>query len=315
MFRRRQSVRASGGAASGDRVVVLRDGRTLGYREYGDAGGFPVIALHGTPGSRLKYGGAHAGAVAKGLRILALDRWGYGLSCAKPAATLAGYGADAEELADRLGLGRFAVTGVSGGGPFAVAVAAKLKDRVAALALVSPVGVINGPSGRAVLSPFHAMCFQLAPRIPGLLGCSFLAYRAMLAAAPDVAMRIAVVKSAPADRALMRDKQMRAGMAAMFAEGLAAGVLGPVTDMALFGREWFSEPLASGFEGSGFSGVSADVRIWIGLKDRNVPLAAVRALHASLPGSDCIEIADAGHQWLAGHFHVVFDWIHERARQ
>lgn len=292
-------------AASGDRVVALGDGRMAGYREYGDPGGIPVVALHGTPGSRFKYAGGHEGAVARGLRVIALDRWGYGLSSAKPSPALADYGRDVEVLADRLGLGRIAVTGVSGGAPYAVATAAALKGRVFALALISPVGVIDGPAGLAVLSPFHTLCFQIAPRIPGLIGGSFQAYRAALAVAPDFAMRIAVLKSARADRAIMRNEQARAGMAEMFAEGLAAGVAGPVTDMALFGRPW----------GIVWADISAEARIWMGAEDRNVPISAVRALHGALPSSECVEIADAGHQWLAGNHEVIWDWINERARQ
>jgi pimeloyl-ACP methyl ester carboxylesterase len=292
-------------AASNDQVVTLGDGRVIGYREFGDPGGIPVVALHGTPGSRFKYAGGHDGAVARGLRVIALDRWGYGLSSAKPDPALADYGRDVEVLAGGLGLGRFAVTGVSGGAPFAVATAAALKGRVSALALVSPVGVIDGPAGLAELSPFHTLCFQIAPRIPGLIGGSFHAYRAALAVAPDFAMRIAVLKSAQADRAIMRNERARSGMAEMFAEGLAAGVAGPVTDMALFGRPWGIE----------WADVCADVRIWMGAEDRNVPVSAVRALQGALPSSTCVEIADAGHQWLAGNHEAVWDWIKERARQ
>jgi pimeloyl-ACP methyl ester carboxylesterase len=292
-------------AASNDRVVPLGDGRAIGYREYGDFGGFPVVALHGTPGSRLKYAGGHDGAIAGGLRVIALDRWGYGLSSAKPDPALADYGRDVEVLADRLGLERFAVTGVSGGAPYAVATAAVLKERVSALALVSPVGVIDGPAGIATLSWFHTLCFQIAPTIPGLIGGSFQAYRAVLAVAPDLAMQIAVLKSARADRAIIRDERARSGMAEMFAEGLAAGVGGPVTDMALFGRPWGIE----------WANVCGNVRIWMGAEDRNVPVSAVHALQGALPSSELIEVADAGHQWLTSNHEAVWGWINESARQ
>ncbi len=291
-------------ARAGDRVVPLRDGRVIGYREFGDCNGYPVIALHGTPGSRFKYAGADEIAVSRGVRLIALDRWGYGLTSKKPDATLGDFGRDVEELADALGIGRFGVTGVSGGAPFAVAIAAALGGRVSALALVSPVGIIEGPDGRAALSPFHAMCFKIAPRVPGLLGGVFNVYRAVLKLAPSLAVRIAVARPARADQDVMGDERLRAGMAAMFAEGLAAGVAGPVTDMALFRQPW----------GIKFTDVCADVRIWIGLEDRNVPLSAVRALRDALPACACVEIAGAGHQWLGGNHGVVLDWINERAR-
>ena len=61
-----------------DRIFVLLDGRPIGYREYGAAEGLPVVALHGTPGSRLKYARAEAAAGTMGLRLICPDRWGYG---------------------------------------------------------------------------------------------------------------------------------------------------------------------------------------------------------------------------------------------
>jgi len=52
-----------------DNVVRLRDGRILGYAEYGDPTGRPAFLFHGTPGSRLEGAIAHdvAGALSCGL--------------------------------------------------------------------------------------------------------------------------------------------------------------------------------------------------------------------------------------------------------
>ena len=64
--------------APADQIATLTDGRRLAYRAYGDPQGAAVIALHGTPGSRFKYAGSHAAALRSGIRLIALDRWGYG---------------------------------------------------------------------------------------------------------------------------------------------------------------------------------------------------------------------------------------------
>ena len=290
-------------ARTKDRVFVLPDGRNLGYRELGDPQGTPVIALHGTPGSRLKYSGSHEAAARAGLRLIALDRWGYGLSSDKRGGQIEDYAYDVTALVNSLGIGRFQITGVSGGGPFAVATAAALGDRVTALALVSPVGLIAGTDGCAKLSPLHSLCFRILPRVPGALFAIFHGQRLGLAVAPNLAMSIAVSRSAQSDQEAMRKPEIRARMIENFASGLQPGVAGAVGDMALFGRPW----------GIDFSGVRAATRIWIGVCDLNVPLTAVRALSAALPGCELIEIPSAGHLWIAEHAHVVMDWLAERA--
>src|SRR5919106_2686580 len=118
------------------RVQRLPGGRRVGYAEFGDPGGKPVLAIHGTPGSRFMFARTDRAARARGLRIIAPERPGYGLSDYCHAGSLARLAADAVALADALGLDRFAVLGVSGGGPHALVAASAMLDRVALLALI-----------------------------------------------------------------------------------------------------------------------------------------------------------------------------------
>ena len=75
----------------------------------------PLLLVHGAPGSRLLCPDEDATAVA-GVRLLTLDRPGYGGSNARPDPSLLGWADDVQALADRLGLERFAVVGFSAGG-------------------------------------------------------------------------------------------------------------------------------------------------------------------------------------------------------
>jgi len=111
-------------------IYRLSDGRRLGYAEYGDPTGHPVIALHGTPGSRYMFEVADAAARARGLRIIAPERPGYGRSDVHHFDMLAETAFDIQSLVDALGIDHFALVGVSGGGPYAVAVAALMKERL-----------------------------------------------------------------------------------------------------------------------------------------------------------------------------------------
>src|SRR5438552_17010722 len=112
--------------------ITLRDGRRLGYAEYGDPAGVAVFYFHGTPGSRLE--GTIADEAAKRLRVrlIAIDRPGVGLSTFKPRRKLRDWPADVIALADALGIDRFAIVGLSGGGPHALAGARYIGTRLIA---------------------------------------------------------------------------------------------------------------------------------------------------------------------------------------
>jgi pimeloyl-ACP methyl ester carboxylesterase len=116
-------------------TLETADGRTLAYEDVGDPDGVPLFMLHGTPGSRLS--GRHpdlSRVKAAGLRIISYDRPGYGRSSRHHGRRVVDCVADVAAIADLLGLGRFAVTGGSGGGPHALAVGARLPDRVSQVA-------------------------------------------------------------------------------------------------------------------------------------------------------------------------------------
>ncbi len=99
---------ASAAARAGEnRVLLLSDGRRLGFAEYGDPAGIPVLAFHGMPGSRFMFRLAHEPADRLGLRLVAPDRPGFGLSDFLPNRTLASWGSDMRDLADSLGLNSF----------------------------------------------------------------------------------------------------------------------------------------------------------------------------------------------------------------
>ena len=122
--------------------VELADGRRFGLARYGAENGRPVLALHGAPASRIMFDVTDAAAKKLSVQIYCPERPGYGVTPKDKSPTLETRVADLEEIADRLGLQRFAVLGVSGGGPYAVALAARLGRRVMGLALVSPMGPI-----------------------------------------------------------------------------------------------------------------------------------------------------------------------------
>lgn len=291
----------SGAARAGaaEKMLVLTDGRAIAYAEHGDPAGYPVIALHGTPGAATKYASTGGAAAQIGLRLIAPDRWGYGRTSPHPAPTLATFAADMARLADHLGADRFAVAGVSGGGPFAAATAAVLAGRVSALALISPVGPVGMAGASRDLDAFHRLSFRMLPRVPGAMRLVFSAFRTGLALAPETAMRVAGSRHGDADRSASRDADVRAAMAEMFKAGLEHGVDGAVTDMALFSRPWDFDP----------GTIRAPSRLWIGSDDRNVPVRSARRLAGMIEGCVLSALDGEGHLWVGRHAGEALQWI------
>jgi len=295
-------------AIDADRVVRLADGRRIGVRCFGAAAGQPVLCLHGTPGSGLKFRMADKLARELGLSLYCPDRWGYGLSSPPPREpSLGAFAADMDELADALGFKHFSIVGISGGGPFAAAVAAALPSRVARLALVSPVGPIApekaGADGAPEIGRFHRFTFTALPRIPGGVGLTFAAFRLLLTASPRLAAMAVATRAHSADRQVFADRAQALALAEMMRTGLKAGVGGPVLDMKLFARPWDVD----------LGAVQAETRLWLGLDDRNVPIGAARRLAYAIPNATLSEIAGAGHFWILQNYDQIFSWLSGRS--
>lgn len=144
--------------------MQLQDGRALGYEEWGARGGFPVLGFLGTPLSRLAHLGPEAPEAA-GVRLILVDRPGYGLSDLQPGRTLLDWPRDVVQLADALGLERFAVLGMSGGGPHAAACGYALPGRVSSVGLVSSPGPVwDRRQLRYSLPPHRQPLVELAAR-------------------------------------------------------------------------------------------------------------------------------------------------------
>ncbi len=288
-----------GAQAFADKLIRLQDGRAVKLRVLGAEDGVPVMALHGTPGSRLKFDGAHEAARTCGVRIIAVDRWGYGGTDAPVRPALANYGDDLAEVADALGIERFGLIGISGGGPFAAMAAGRLGARVTAVALVGPVGPLAGCPLPGT-SLFHHFSFRVVPRLPGASRLLFAGFRKAIHLVPELAIATALARAPMGDRVIMADPVQRQGLIDTFKAGLVMSAIGPAIDMALFSTRWSPDP----------STVAA-TRVWIGSADGNISLPAARHLGA-LMNADVIEVPDAGHFWIAQHWSDVLGWLAER---
>ncbi len=126
--------------------VTLRDGRSLAYAEWGDLRGRPVVMFHGMPATRLQCPDTDATAAA-GVRLITVDRPGYGWSDPKPGRSLLSWADDFAELHAQLDLRPCPLMGWSGGGPYALACAFSLPAIVTSVGVSGSVGPMTEVPG------------------------------------------------------------------------------------------------------------------------------------------------------------------------
>ncbi len=141
-------------------LLELSDGNRLCWAEYGDPEGTPIFVFHGNPGSRLSWGAMPGSPFLQGVRLVAPDRPGYGRTGFKSLA-LQRWPNDMAELANHLGIAKFAVFGPSGGAPYALACAWKIPDRVTAVAVFGAVGP-NVPEAVGGVIPSLKLLWRIA---------------------------------------------------------------------------------------------------------------------------------------------------------
>lgn len=262
----------------------LRDGRTLAYADYGSRDGLPIIRCHGAPSSRLE-GALVAGAADElGVRMIVPDRPGMGRSQFQARRRIDDWPDDVLELADSLGIDRFAVLGVSAGAPYALACAARISSRVRVIGLVSAVAPLHAPGVLPAMNGPSRTMYGLSRHAPWILRGALRLMRRAIRGANRAGERVAA--SFPeADLRVLQQPGMREHLTAVVQEALRQGARGVVWDMGLVARAW-------GFE---LASVATPVLLWQGEQDRNVPTIHGRYLAAAIPNCRATFYGDEGH--------------------
>jgi pimeloyl-ACP methyl ester carboxylesterase len=287
------AVEAGAGEARHSQVLRLGDGRRLAYAEWGEPGGLPLIAFHGTPGSRLMFEIADAPARRQRVRLITPDRPGFGLSDPLPKRRIGDWPKDVAALADALGLEQFAIAGISGGGPYALACAARLPDeRLLRVGVVSGLAPIGGRRRIAGLSRRVRFLFTLGRRAPWAVRRLVAWAQRRLERAPEATFARIVSLAPPQDQAIMTRPEVKAALLAGIRDAFRAGPEGVAQELILFAEAWdFAlEP------------ITAEVHLWHGEDDRLVPPAMGRHIAATLPDCRATFLPGAGH-------YFVFDQI------
>ncbi|MFT5509355.1 MAG: pimeloyl-ACP methyl ester carboxylesterase [Hyphomicrobiaceae bacterium] len=263
------------------------DGRVLGFAEYGDPDGVVVLGFHGVPGTRFMFRPTAAAAKRLGMRIVAPDRPGYGLSEPMPGRQLADWLDDVAALLKHLAIDTFSLVGISGGGPFATITAAHFGDRVKALGLVSPMGPVADVYNSIEMSKLQQRLFLQLPSQERLVKWGASGANAVFRMAPGPSYDLAIRTLPPADREIMQQPQTKAHVIQDVQESLTFDGAGAQSDLVIFSQPW----------GVDYSCITARAVLWQGLDDTIVPIGAALALGRLIPGCKIVELDGEGHFW------------------
>jgi pimeloyl-ACP methyl ester carboxylesterase len=159
--------------SSADLTIRLKDGRSLGWVEFGDPEGFPVVNAHGGLACRLDVATAAAAATRSRVRLISPDRPGIGLSDALPGRRIRDWASDIVELVDQLGIDRFAVMGWSMGGQYAAAVGYASPQRITKVAIIAGALPLTEPGVFEQLPTMDRVYTRLSQRATPLARACF----------------------------------------------------------------------------------------------------------------------------------------------
>jgi pimeloyl-ACP methyl ester carboxylesterase len=271
--------------------IAVGDDRQIGFAEFGDPQGRAVFWLHGTPGARRQIPTeARVYAEKRQIRLIGIDRPGIGSSTPHQYDTVFAFAEDLRTIADTLGIDKMEVIGLSGGGPYTLACAAAMPDRVVAAGVIGGVAPTTGSDGIAggVMGSVGlrvAPLLQVAGGPIGVVASTLIRLiRPVGSPAVDLYGRV----SPEADRQLLARPEIKA----MFLDDLLNGsrkqMAAPFADVVVFARDW-------GFR---LDEVKVPVRWWHGDHDHIVPFEHGLHVVARLPDVEMYHLPGESH--LAG---------------
>jgi pimeloyl-ACP methyl ester carboxylesterase len=270
--------------------IAVGDDRQIGFAEFGDPQGRAVFWLHGTPGARRQIPmEARVYAEKRQIRLIGVDRPGIGSSSPYQYDTVFAFAEDLRTIADTLGIDTFEVIGLSGGGPYTLACAAAMPDRVVAAGVLGGVAPVRGADaiggGVSKLITAAAPVVEVAGAPLRFVASGLIR---LIRPVAEPALYAYARISPEADRQLL----VRPEFKAMFLDDLLNGsrkqLAAPFADVVVFSRDW-------GFR---LEEVKVPIRWWHGDRDHIVPFEHGRHVVSRLPDAQLTHLPGESH--LAG---------------
>ena len=276
--------------------IRLAGGRRLSFAITGPADGTPVIYCHGAIGTPVgRSVDLEALTAELGVRHIAVNRPGIGASDRAGDRTVLDFAGDVRELCEALELERFSVVGVSAGGPYALAIARELPDRVDRAALCSSLSPLGAPhlipgTDRRIRIALGLVA--RAPRTAARLGDAALP---LLRRRPALITRVIAAHAARCEREQVLEPCEQAAAIASFLDAAASGVSGMIDDYLSCCGEWGFAP----------NEVVAEVDLWHGVRDPIVPVEHALQLAIALPRCRVFIDPDEGHHFFRSRLRTI----------
>lgn len=276
----------------------MADGRRISYAEYGRPNGVPVFLFGGTPGSRHFGRLGHNAAADRNVRLIVPERPGFGRSSFHKGSRIGDWPADVTALADSLGIEKFGVIGVSGGGPFALACAAKIPGRLTGVGLVSAFAPNRRPATRG-LALARRIILGIGKNAPVLLRPQMTIVHLIAIRYPERVLTGFRRTTPPPDREVLGRSEVKETLVADLQEAVAVGGRGLAHESELLAKPWDFR----------IEDISTPVHLWQGELDANVPVAMGRYLERVLPNVQATFLPGAGHFWFVDHLGEVMETV------
>ncbi len=282
-------------------IFKLADGWELGYAKYGDPEGKPVLFFHGIPGSRLQRNPDLTDLKDLSICVYALDRPGTGLSTYQKNRKLLDWADDVRAFVDRLGINKFAVVGISSGGPYTLACAYRMPERIHHVAIVSSLAPLHRKELFNLLDHKMKRLFRFARQMPWLLnfmaGILFRKYQSRF----DVAFEKLVADLPAHDKKLLTQPAIVEMFKNDVGQAFRQGSKGVVSDMNILCQPW----------GFALSEIKSPVHIWHGTSDTIVPLQLAKFNLENLPNAHSHFIEGVGHFMALENTREIFSQLRE----
>ena len=283
-----------------DQTIQLRDGRKLGYARYGYPNGKPVFYFTGGNSSRLEGLWFEEAARQQNVDLIVPDRPGFGLSDFQPGRQFLDWPEDVVQLADSLGISKFAVLGLSGGSPHVAAVTYKIPDRVTRAAIVSGVAPPEMPDHSKGMWPPVQMIFFTARYLPRLNRLMLKQMGGFYANKEQMLKRMKQALPAPDVALINAHPEVIDIFSAATKEAHRKDLDGDAWEWHLYVRPW----------GFNLIDIQTEVGLWYGQFDQNAPVRMGYYLDGQFPNSHLTVVEDGGHfSTINNHIDSIFEFL------
>ena len=275
-----------------NQLFVLEDDRKISYAEYGDVAGKPIFYFHGHRSSRLEPKIYDIEQIKNQVRIIAVDRPGFGLSDFTSDHSILSWSSDIIELANSLKIDKFSVLGGSGGAPFALACAYKNPKRIESCGIVSGLGPIE--LGIEGMAKNNRRELELAQKNPNRLKLLFKLQaklsKKLVEKDIDAILKKFRKKNKnlpEPDKKIFEDKEKLRMYVSLMTEPFRQGIMGPFHEAQLYVTPWNFK----------LTDISPDVKVylWHGVLDTSVPKKMAQLVCQKIPNCEAKFYVDEAH--------------------